>query len=88
MDNISENLKKWKNSLIKNSLNKEKIKNIFLKTIPKAKGSLKFKIQNRTLILSSKAVVRDYIKNKKEELLLNFKKEGIEIDDIIFSILD
>lgn len=88
MENISENLKKWRDSLKTSSSNKEKIKKIFSEVIPKAKGSLKYKINKNTLVLSSKSVVRDYIKNKKDDLILEFKKEGILIEDIIFSILD
>ena len=88
MENISNNLNKWRDSLKKTTSDKEKIKNIFLKVIPKAKGSLKYKIKKQNLLLSSKAVVRNYVEKNKENLLKEFKKEGIEIEEIIFSILD
>lgn len=88
MRNIDENLDKWKDLLLNSSNNKDKIKEIFLKIIPKSKGSLKYKINKHTLFLSTKSVARNYIKNKKEDLLKELNENGIVIENIIFSILD
>jgi hypothetical protein len=82
MKNIEENLDKWKDFLLNSS------KDIFIKVIPKSKGSLKYKVNKNTLFLSTKSVVRNYIRNKKEDLLKELNENGIVIENIVFSILD
>lgn len=88
MNNIEENLDKWKDFLLNSSNNKDKIKEVFIKVIPKSKGALKYKINKHTLFLSTKSVVRNYIKNKKEDLLKELNENGIVIENIVFSILE